>query len=368
MDGNRIDPRFAFENSALVIGLMSGTSMDGLDICAAELVFSEGRQWNYKIIASQSLSYTPYWYEKLNSAFAKTRPELEQLHLEYGTFLGKQVRSFSESYNLHPRLIASHGHTIHHRPAEGYTFQIGDGESIANAARCPVVCDFRTQDVMLGGQGAPLVPVADRLLFGAYSQCLNLGGFANVSYERKEGRLAYDITLVNVLLNRLANQLGKAYDPEGSIAKSGAVQPDLLARLDALSFYQKPAPKSLGREWLEKTVWPLFSESTLATNDLLATATCHIASALAKDLAQGPQGEILVTGGGGLNTYLIDSLRQNLPSTHQLVLPKGELIDQKEALAFALLGALRMRGEVNTLASVTGASRDSSGGEFFDFS
>jgi len=361
-----VNPHFASAKPAVVIGLMSGTSMDGLDLCAVNFSISEQGEWTYTILASESKPYSSRWFDQLHSAFAKTRVELENLHVEYGTFLGEQVKGFSESINLKPALIASHGHTIHHRPQEGYTFQLGDGEALSKVAECPVLCDFRSLDVELGGQGAPLVPIADRILFGNYSQCLNLGGFANVSFEHSNGRLAYDITLVNVLLNRLANQLGKEYDAGGEIAQSGVVQTALLRQLDVLSYYDRQAPKSLGREWLEQTIWPLFESAEYSTIDLLATATRHIAMRLAIDLAKGPAGEILVTGGGAFNSFLIDSLRQNLPSSHKLVLPKGELIDQKEALAFALLGALRMRGEVNTLASVTGAKRDSSGGRFFD--
>lgn len=361
-----LDLHFASAKPEVVLGIMSGTSMDGLDICATEFTVLPKGEWTFNILDSQSLPYSSYWFEQLHSAFAKTRDELENLHIEYGRFLGEQVKGFSESLNLKPALIASHGHTIHHRPEERYTFQLGDGEALSKVVECPVLCDFRSLDVELGGQGAPLVPIADRILFGNYSQCLNLGGFANVSFENAGGRLAYDITLVNVLLNRLANQLGKEYDPAGEIAQSGVVQTPLLHQLDTLPYYERQAPKSLGREWLEQTVWPFFEGSKYSKEDLLATATKHISMRLARDLSKGPAGEILVTGGGAFNTFLIDSLRQNLPSTHKLVLPKGELIDQKEALAFALLGALRMRGEVNTLASVTGANRDSSGGRFFD--
>ncbi len=360
-----IDPNFASEKPEVVIGLMSGTSMDGLDLCAVELTAKKNGAWEYTILSSESQAYSPYWFDMLNSAFAKTRSELEELHIEYGKFLGEQVRRFSESESINPALVASHGHTIHHRPEEGYTFQMGCGEALSKAANLPVVCDFRTLDVQLGGQGAPLVPIADRLLFSKYSQCLNLGGFANVSYESGSGRLAYDITLVNVLLNRLASSIGKEYDPEGSIAKSGVVNNELLSQLEDLPFYRLAPPKSLGREWLEQQVWPLFAGNDAAIEDLLATATRHISQRLAQDLMKGPSGEILVTGGGGLNTFLIDSLRQNLSPSHSLVLPKGELIDQKEAVAFALLGALRMRGEINTLSSVTGAKNDSSGGRYF---
>lgn len=361
-----IDLTFASAKPEIVIGVMSGTSLDGLDLCAVELTVSKSGLWKYTVLSSESQAYSTYWFDMLNSAFAKTRSELNNLHVDYGEFLGEQVRSFCESRKIKPALIASHGHTVHHRPLEGYTFQIGCGATLSKVAGLPVVCDFRTLDVELGGQGAPLVPIADSLLFSDYRQCLNLGGFANVSYKFGGGRLAYDVTLVNVLLNRLANKLGKPYDSEGSIAKSGVVNEELLARLEAIPFYKNAPPKSLGREWFEEQVWPLFEASSDASiEELLATATAHIAQRLAHDLAKGPHGEILVTGGGGLNTFLIDSLRQNLPSTHKLVLPKGELIEHKEAIAFALLGALRMRGEVNTLSSVTGARKDSSGGRYF---
>lgn len=360
-----IDPTFASAKPEIVIGVMSGTSMDGLDICAVELIVSEKGAWKYKVLASESQNYSPYWFDVLNTAFAKTRSELTEINIEYGNFLGEQVKRFCESEKITPAIIASHGHTVHHRPLEGYTFQIGCGATLSKVTGIPVVCDFRTLDVELGGQGAPLVPIADRLLFKNYSQCLNLGGFANVSYTIGGGILAYDVTLVNVLLNRLANKLGKPYDSEGSIAKHGIVNHELLHQLETLPYYKNAPPKSLGREWFEEQVWTLFESCETSIEDLLATATRHIALRLANDLIKGPHGKILVTGGGALNTFLIESLRQNLPCTHELVLPKGELIVHKEAIAFALLGALRMRGEVNTLSSVTGARNDSSGGRYF---
>ena len=364
-----IDAAFARDADALVLGMMSGTSLDGLDLAAVRLRSGGDQPWRYELLASETVAYDEAWRGRLDAAFAldgapadQPERELRDLDLAYGRWLGRQVGDFCDRHGLRPALVASHGHTVHHRPADGVTRQIGDPATLAAASGLPVVADFRSLDVSLGGQGAPLVPVADRLLFGRYGQCLNLGGFANVSFEYDGERRAYDVTAVNILLNRLAAATGRDYDADGALARSGQADEALLERLDGLPYYGRAAPKSLGREWLEREVWPLFVAADLAPRNALATATEHIAGQLSAALAHGPAGSVLVTGGGAYNGFLIECTRQRLPATHELVLPEGALIDYKEAIAFALLGALRVRGEVTALASVTGASRDSCGG------
>ena len=367
-----MDADFAARRPATVVGAMSGTSLDGLDLALVRLARRAGGAWDFALLAAETLPYDDDWRARLEGAFAKTGPALDELDAAYGRWLGGEVRRFAAAAGVRPDLVASHGHTVHHRPREGYTRQIGDPRFLQEACGIPVVADFRTSDVALGGQGAPLVPVADRLLFGAYAQCLNLGGFANVSHESAGGRrLAYDVTVVNVLLNRLAEAAGRPYDAGGAMARAGRTDEGVVARLDALPFYGMAPPKSLGREWLEASVWPVFAAAALSPRDALATATAHVARQLAAALARGPAGEVLVTGGGAYNTFLISRVRDRLPGIHRLVLPEGgeaggggaaSLVDFKEAVAFALLGALRVRGEPNALASVTGAARDSSGG------
>ena len=364
-----MDARFAEGGPRVVIGMMSGTSLDGLDVAAVGLELRAEGRWAYELLCAETVAYEEAWRTRLIDAFDRgaglEREDaawLRQLDRAYGDWLGERAADFAAAYGLTPALVASHGHTVHHRPERKYTLQVGDPERVAAACGLPVVADFRRLDVELGGQGAPLVPVADRLLFGDYAQCLNLGGFANVSYEAPGGRLAYDITVVNGLLNRLAERCGRPYDDGGGLARRGTVLPDLSARLGALSYYATPPPKSLGREWLESAVAPLFDAYADAPLDALATATVHVAERIAKALADGPPGAVLVSGGGAHNDFLIELLAQRLPASHSLVLPEGPLIDFKEAIAFALLGALRIRGEATALASVTGARRDSCGG------
>ncbi len=370
-----IDKDYASAKPELVIGVMSGTSLDGLDICAVELSFAN-QQWKARIVESATVKFPGVWTERLHAAFAKTADQLTELSESFGDFIGAEVAGLCVRSKLNPSLIASHGHTIHHQPDIGYTLQIGDGARIAATAQVPCVSNFRIGDVALGGQGAPLVPIADAYLYGEYEACLNLGGYANVSYTGEQGqRLAYDIAPVNALLNPLANMLGMPYDRAGAVARGGQVKQELATHLRQLAYYSQAAPKSLGREWLEHQLWPLVQaeiDAGTRTEDLLATATSHIVEVISDAVLALPVSShaglqtrrILITGGGAYNTFLIDSLRQNLTSSLEVVLPKGEQIEFKEAVAFALLGALRMRGETNILASVTGASRDSCGGDF----
>ena len=349
------------------VGLMSGTSLDGVDLCACRLEYSANR-WQAQIERAQTVAYSPEWRQRLDRAISLGRDELHDLDISYATYLAGVLSRFCGSAPP-PDLVASHGHTVHHVPAEGYTRQIGDPQTIARLTGLTVVGDFRRGDVALGGQGAPLVPVVDRLLFGDFAACINLGGFANISYERGRERVAGDITVCNLLLNRLSEQLDLPYDAEGELARQGHIDAKLLRQLEDLPYLRQKMPKSLGREWFEEAVWPLFDAflertagDSATVKDALATASAHIATQLAESCASAPAGKILVTGGGAHNAFLLDGFRQNLPAGAEVVVPEASIVDYKEALAFALLGTLRLRGETNILCSVTGASRDSSGG------
>ena len=352
-----------------LIGLMSGTSLDGLDLCHCTFEEAAG-QWDFGIHAAATRPYPPEWRARLAESIALPRDGLLDIDRAYGSYLATAIDAFAREHGIDRRVaVASHGHTVHHVPAEGYTRQIGDPQVIADASGRVVVADFRSGDVALGGQGAPLVPMADRLLFGQYAACVNLGGIANLSYERDGRRVAGDVTVCNLLSDRLAARLGRAYDAAGALARAGQPDRTLLARLAHLDFLQAPMPKSLGREWLEREVWPLYTaylatrgETRAATIDALSTAGVHLATELARAVSDAPQGQILVTGGGAYNAFVMEGFRQNLTPRHTLDAVSPQLIDYKEALAFALLGALRLRGEINILASVTGARRDSSGG------
>lgn len=339
---------------------MSGTSLDGLDLCLARFTEADGH-FSYTIEAGETIPYPGEWLVRLKAAENCNGVELIKLHTAYGQFLGESSRAFLERHKQQdPLFIASHGHTIFHRPDLGYTFQLGSGASLAAAAKLPVVCDFRSTDVALGGQGAPLVPVGDQLLFGDYSYCLNLGGFANISFMQNGKRIACDIGAVNYVLNRLAKRAGKNYDPEGSIAASGTIIPALLDKLNALPFYKIAPPKSLGREWVESAIFPLL-DSGNRVEDLLRTFTEHAAIQIGEFCRE--DGKMLVTGGGAHNHFFTGLLHTTCKAT--IVVPDAATVDFKEALIFAFLGWLRWQGKNNVLSSVTGASSDSCSGAIY---
>lgn len=342
-----------------VIGLMSGSSLDGVDI--AYVNFShDNKRWFFQIVEAGNVPYSSYWKEQLAEAFNKKPEDLKELDKEYGRYLGTITKRFIEKYELEPKLIASHGHTIFHRPDEGFTLQIGDGQEIAKATGITTVNDFRSEDVMKGGQGAPLVPIGDRHLFADYPICLNIGGIANVSYEYEGKRIAYDICIANQTLNYLANKLGYDYDNNGSFARQGKVNLDLLKAFNDNSYYDKEAPKSLGREFFEKYQHQIIEESSLDVRDILATATEHTASQIVKSTDMLEKSKMLITGGGAKNNYLVERISEL--SKHEVVIPDTMIIDYKEALIFAFLGTLKMEGKINVLSSVTGATSDSSSG------
>ena len=344
-----------------VIGLMSGTSLDGLDIAYCTFKH-EKNKWHYSIKHAVTIKYDNAWLKKIKAAHGLSSQKLLLLHNEFGKYLGTCVKQFIKEHDINKiDLVASHGHTIFHQPDKHFTFQLWHVAAIAAECGLPVVSDFRSLDVLLGGQGAPLVPIGDKLLFPEYDFCLNLGGFANVSYQHKKERVAFDICPVNIALNYLAGLLNKEYDKSGAIAASGNVDSKLLAKLDSLSYYKLAFPKSLGREWLEEEFLPLLNGSKISVQDKLATVTEHIAVQIAKVLKG--KGKVLVTGGGAFNTYLIKRIGSK--TNVKLILTDKILINYKEALVFALLGVLRWRGEVNCLKSVTGAKRNNSGGSIY---
>lgn len=345
-----------------VIGLMSGSSLDGVDI--AYVNFShDNKKWFFQIVEAGNVPYSEYWKEQLSLAFNKDKEELKELDKEYGRYLGSITKKFIMKYDMEPKLIASHGHTIFHRPEEGFTLQIGDGQEIANATGLMTINDFRTEDVEKGGQGAPLVPIGDRHLFDEYPICLNIGGIANVSYETEERRTAYDICMANQLLNYLAGKLGYDYDNNGCFAQQGTVNPELLNILNDNPYYKHDAPKSLGREFFENVQHKVIDDSELSVYDLLATATEHIALQITNSTNHLDATKMLITGGGAKNQYLINRIKAL--SKHEIVIPDTMIIDYKEALIFAFLATLKMEGKINVLSSVTGASSDSSSGKIW---
>ncbi|MDX8339849.1 anhydro-N-acetylmuramic acid kinase [Draconibacterium sp. IB214405] len=348
------------KNTIKAIGMMSGTSLDGLDIAAVE--FSEhNNKWSYNLHEAVTIPYNNEWKKRLETAHLLSGIELTALNTEYGIYLGEQAAAFIEKTKFATDIIASHGHTVFHQPENGFTLQTGSGAHLAARTKCTTICDFRTGDVALGGQGAPLVPIGDRLLFSEFDYCLNLGGFANISFEKNNTRLAFDNCPVNIVLNPLAEKFDKSYDKNGELGRQGKVNAPLLEKLNALSYYQKQPPKSLGREWIESEFLPILNEFDIDTTDKMRTVYEHIAIQITKDLSG--KGKMLVTGGGAFNSFLIERM-QALTST-KIVLPDAELIDFKEAIVFAFMGVLRLKEQNNCLSSVTGARKDSCGGVIF---
>lgn len=346
-----------------IIGLMSGTSLDGVDIAYCE--FSDER--HFELIAAETYQYPASWQQRLAKLHLATAEEYVLADSELGHFFGEKILHFREKNPGRVDFIASHGHTIFHQPERGFTSQIGDGSAIHAVTGIPVICDFRRLDVALGGQGAPLVPIGDRLLFGEYDACINLGGIANISYEINNQRIAYDISPCNMALNHLAGLQGVLYDNGGELARNGEIITPLLARLETLDYYRLPAPKTLGKEWFEKRFLPnLDAFNSQPVNNLLRTVSEHIALRLADAITKSgiEMVRVLVTGGGANNQYLLELLKERIGSIEIDSIDK-RIIDFKEAIIFALLAYLRVNGQVNTLASVTGASRDSSGGAIY---
>lgn len=347
-----------------VIGLMSGTSLDGLDIAYCKFQL-EGNKWKYSILEAETILYTQEWKQTLLSLEHSNAISFQKSHLEYGFYIGQRVSDFIIKHNAQVDFVSSHGHTIFHQPENKLTVQIGAGAAIASRCNLPVACDFRTLDVALGGQGAPLVPIGDKLLFEDYDYCLNLGGFANISYEHNANRIAFDICPVNIVMNAICEPMGKAYDMDGDWAREGKISLYLLNELNQIHFYKQISntPKSLGKEWVLKNIFPLLNQYELEPIDVLRTYCEHIAIQISKSINDKKKGKVLITGGGAYNIFLIERI-QKLCS-HEIVIPDKKTIEFKEALIFAFLGVLRMRNEVNCLKSVTGASKDTSGGAIY---
>ncbi|WP_426091919.1 anhydro-N-acetylmuramic acid kinase [Flavobacterium sp. DSR3-2] len=352
-----------FKENYTIIGVMSGTSLDGVDL--AHIVFTvKNNKWEFEIQESETISYTTDWLNKLKIAVDFSKTQLEQLNQDYTQLLGTIISSFIKKYEIkNLDAVCSHGHTILHQPQNGFTLQIGNLPEIARLINQTVVCDFRAQDVQLGGQGAPLVPIGDRILFPEYDYCMNLGGFSNISFEQNNKRIAFDISPVNTVLNFYANQLGLDYDDKGSISRTGICNEDLLNGLNDLDYYQKKHPKSLGFEFVKETILPIFESYFIPIKDKLYTFTEHVALQITLALPN-KNGSLFITGGGAYNDFLIERIQYHLPEM-KIIIPSAKILEFKEALIFALLGVLKLRGEINVLNSVTGAKEDHSSGTIY---
>ena len=336
-----------------VLGVMSGTSLDGIDLAICN--FKKNINWEFEIEKSKTLKYSKYWQKTLINLHTKNKNEISKINIEYGKFLGKTITLFLKNETVD--FISCHGHTIFHQPKNNFTLQIGDGKTIANLTKIKTINNFRNLDITLNGEGAPLVPIGDIHLFSEYKYCVNLGGFANISVKEKNAITAFDICPVNIKMNHISKGLGFEFDKNGNIAKKGKIISVLLKQLNNLSFYKQTAPKSLSREWVEKYIDPLILNQYKA-EDILHTFCEHIAIQIGYHLKDK---STLFTGGGALNTYLMSRISHY--SKSKIFIPNHQIINFKEALIFGFLGVLKIRNEINTLKSVTGAKKDSCGGE-----
>ncbi len=363
------------------IGLMSGSSLDGLDIAYAEF-WKEQNRWQYRLITGETIEYSDKWLRILKNIRQNNSDKLQKLHKEFGTLMGEYVNLFIQKHHLKPDLIASHGHTVFHNPAKGYTFQLGDGQMLARVTGCTTITDFRAMDIALGGQGAPLVPIGDELLFNEYSACINLGGIANISFNNEQKRVAFDICPANQLLNFLAAQKGLPFDRDGILASQGGFLDILYQKLSQEPYYFKPFPKSLSNEYVAGQFIPLLETAEGSPEDKLYTTTIHIAEQLHKatmllqeraDIYGAPvlhrnirknKGNILLTGGGARNNFLVSEFKNLTP--YEVTVPPALLVDYKEALIFAFMGVLKLNNQINCLASATGARKNSICGVIFE--
>lgn len=338
------------------VGLMSGTSLDGLDMAYCEFGEYNGR-WSYGILQAETVEYSGQMRERIICMENASAEELCTFDNELGHYFGRQVRDFILRNDLCPDMVCSHGQTIFHRPSSGFTTQIGSLNAICVETQITTIGDFRSFDVALGGQGAPLVPIGDLLLFPDHEDCLNIGGFANISHKENGEIRAYDICAANLVLNHLCGKIGMTFDRGGMVARQGKVSRSLLEELDSLPYYkEKSSASSLGKEWVKENVFPILQHSNLGTEDQIATYTLHIA----KQIAGNIKGLCLVSGGGAYNDYLLELIRQN--TEHEIQIADKKTLEYKEAMIFAFLGVLKSLGRVNVLASVTGARRSSSSG------
>ena len=345
-----------------VIGLMSGTSLDGLDIAYCKFVVDNG--WSFEILHFNTFNYDSVFREKLRQAPFQNESDIKKLSYEFGCLMTNELKQFVNRYDITEiDTVSTHGHTVFHQPDKGITLQIGDPKPIYDLIQKPVVYDFRSQDVALGGQGAPLVPLVDKLLFADYDACLNLGGFSNISFDIHGIRIAFDICPVNIVLNLLSEKMGFEYDNKGEIASKGTVDIDLLDQLNNLDYYKNPFPKSLAWEWVVNHVLPLFDQSCLSVVNQMRTFVEHIAIQISSVVKRHHLTSVFLTGGGVYHGFLLKRLELMVPKVW--VQADDILIQGKEAMAFAFLGLLKLRGENNVLSSVTGCVKNHCSGRIY---
>jgi len=340
---------------------MSGSSLDGVDIAYCE--FSYDGNWDYKIIVAETIPYPAEWIIALTEMPNQKGEKLIEYDIRYGKYLGELVSEFIVSHELNPDIISSHGHTIFHNPEEGYTFQLGNGQAISSKTSKVTITDFRIENIQLGGQGAPLVPIGDKLLFPEYDYCINIGGIANISFDKNEKRIAFDICPANQLLNHLSRQIGEPFDKNGDIALLGKMNTQLFEELNNHAYYRLPYPKSISNQLVTNSFTNILTDSEASVEDKLYTVCKHIAFQIYKTTEDIVGENVLITGGGAHNNFLITAIQKE--TRKNIIIPHRVIVDFKEAMIFAFMGALRIEGKTNCLASATGANRDSSSGVIY---
>ena len=352
----------------VIAGLMSGSSLDGLDLAICEFSKADGKI-NWKLKAHTTVAFSEHLLSRLKMATSLSAKELVSLDHEFATYCAKSIVEYATGQELTLDYIASHGHTVFHEPVDGYTLQIGNGGVIAAISEIPTISDFRSNDVALGGQGAPIVPIVEHYLFPGITYFLNLGGIANISIHG-QSIVAYDICPCNQVLNRLASHEGLAYDKDGEMATAGTVSQGLLSRLKGIPYFATSPPKSLDNTWVQTEFYQFIEEAGLATVDALATMTSFIAAQVKEAVIMNEVGasepvKLMITGGGAYNSFLMKCITEGLPENITVLSVDSAIIEAKEAILMALMGYLRVNGIANTFPSVTGALRATCGGALY---
>lgn len=355
-----------------ILGIMSGSSLDGLDLALCTFSFTGRAPDHWEVLACDTRPLSKAWTNRLRQLPYGSARDLAEAHAQFGCFLGAQAKAFLQEQEQTADAIASHGHTVFHFPEDGTTTQIGDGAAIAAISGLPALDNFRMQDIALGGQGAPIAPIADKYLFSEHTFMLNLGGIANISARTAQGYVAFDCSGANQVLNALAQEAGQPYDKGGAIARTGQLLPDLLGQAMRLPYHSAPFPKSLGNDWVQEALLPIYTSYRAPVADRLHTACWQVAHsiddsirAIAQNagLPNGPH-SMLITGGGAFNTFLVECIRAKCEKSRSLAveIPEPQIIEYKEAMLMALMGALRLEGLPNTLPTATGSPYATSGG------
>jgi len=354
------------------IGLMSGSSLDGIDLALTTFEVEtqpkgELRVLHWEIEKSKTIPYPAQWVSDLQKAPEMSGLELSLLHSKLGNYFGQVVLEFSKETDSPIDYISSHGHTVFHYPQKKMTLQIGDGAAIAALTGIDVFDNFRLQDIAAGGEGAPLAPIVDAYLFPEIKYTLNLGGIANINIKTANGYLAYDLCGANQILNALSKEAGKEYDENGQIAAKGQIIPKLLRQANQWDYLRLAPPKSLDNRQVQNHTVRLFSSYPSPLEDRMFTAVHHIGYQIAASIHPHvgfvPE-QLLITGGGALNTFLVSVIKEYLSPNIEIIKAPDSLINFKECVLMGLLGLLNIYQLPTTLPSVTGAKWKTVGGCF----